>query len=226
MAKILIIGDEKSFAPSIKKGLKKEGFTVNILKENINCLKLTFTKEYDAVILENILPYLNGLEIYQKIRGRYLDSFAVVILKELAASDKTINDLNNEAIGACENKPFIFKEPMSEINVELKQKNEEPVLKFYKFEDLELNLETRIAIRAGKLIHLTLKEFRLLKYFMANPNIVLSRTNILKNVWGADFTRGTNIVEVYIKYLRDKIDKRFSKKLIHTLIGMGYILKE
>jgi len=225
MSKILVVEDEVHVSSFIKKGLEEEGFIVDIAYDGSIGLNLACNKEYDIIVLDVILPNINGLEICRKIRERHGYSVPVIMLTALGASDDIINGLNTGADDYLV-KPFKFKELLARINALLRRKTLGNLAKGYKIADVELNTETKVVLRAGKPVDLTSKEFRLLEFFMANHRRVLSRTAILENVWDTNHDLGTNIVEVYIKYLRDKIDKNFDTKLIHTVIGMGYVFKE
>jgi len=225
MSKILVVEDEVHVSSFIKKGLEEDGFIVDIAYDGTIGLNLACNGEYDVIVLDVILPNINGLEICQKIRERHGYSIPVIMLTALGTSDDIISGLN---IGADDYlvKPFKFKELLARINALLRRKTMGNLSKSYKIADIELNIDTKTVTKAGKQIELTSKEFRLLEFFMANHRRVLSRTAILENVWDTNHDMGTNIVEVYIKYLRDKIDKSFDTKLIHTVIGMGYVFKE
>jgi DNA-binding response OmpR family regulator len=225
MPKILVVEDEVHVSSFIKKGLEEEGFIVDIAYDGSIGLNLACNKEYDIIVLDVILPNINGLEICRKIRERHGYSVPVMMLTALGASDDIINGLNTGADDYLV-KPFKFKELLARINALLRRKTLGNLAKSYKVADVELNTETKVVLRAAKPVDLTSKEFRLLEFFMANHRRVLSRTAILENVWDTNHDLGTNIVEVYIKYLRDKIDKNFDTKLIHTVIGMGYVFKE
>lgn len=225
MSRVLVVEDEVNVSSFIRKGLEEEGYTVDVAFDGAMGLNLALTREYDIILLDVVLPQLNGLEICRKIRERHGYTVPVIMLTALSTSDDIVNGLD---IGADDYipKPFRFKELLARVNSALRRKGTGITSKVYKFADLELDTETKTVIRSGKMIQLTSKEFRLLEYFMANPRKVLSRTSISEQVWDANQDMGTNIVEVYIKYLRDKVDKDFDQKLIHTVIGMGYVLRE
>jgi DNA-binding response OmpR family regulator len=225
MSKILVVEDEVHVSSFIKKGLEEEGHFVDVAYDGELGLNLACNREFDVIILDVILPHVNGLEICRKIRERHGFAVPVIMLTALSSSDDIINGLN---IGADDYlvKPFKFKELLARINAVLRRRTLGNLSKSYKIADAVLDIETKTVTRAGKTIELTSKEFRLLEFFMANHKRVLSRTTILENVWDANHDIGTNIVELYIKYLRDKIDKNFDTKLIHTVIGMGYVFRE
>lgn len=225
MPRVLVVEDEVNVSSFIRKGLEEDGYTVDVAFDGAMGLNLALTREYDIILLDVVLPQLNGLEICRKIRERHGYTVPVIMLTALSTSDDIVNGLD---IGADDYiaKPFRFKELLARVNSALRRKGTGITSKAYKFADLELDTETKTVTRSGKTIQLTSKEFRLLEYFLANPRKVLSRTSIFEQVWDANQDMGTNIVEVYIKYLRDKVDKDFDQKLIHTVIGMGYVLRE
>jgi Response regulators consisting of a CheY-like receiver domain and a winged-helix DNA-binding domain len=225
MPRVLVVEDEVNVSSFIRKGLEEEGYAVDVAFDGAMGLNLALTREYDIILLDVVLPQLNGLEICRKIRERHGYTVPVIVLTALSTSDDVVNGLD---IGADDYipKPFRFKELLARVNSALRRKGTGITSKVYKFADLELDTETKTVTRSGKMIQLTSKEFRLLEYFMANPRKVLSRTSISEQVWDANQDMGSNIVEVYIKYLRDKVDKDFDQKLIHTVIGMGYVLRE
>ena len=225
MSKILVVEDEVNVSSFIKKGLEEEGYMVDVAYDGAIGLNFALTREYDLILLDVVIPQLNGLEICRKIRERHGYTVPVIMLTALSTSDDVVNGLDTGADDYI-SKPFRFKELLARVNSALRRKGIGLVSKVYKFSDLALDTETKTVTRSDKVIQLTSKEFRLLEYFMANPRKVLSRTSIFEQVWDSNQDMGTNIVEVYIKYLRDKVDKDFDRKLIHTVIGMGYVLRE
>ncbi len=225
MSRILVVEDEVNVSSFIKKGLEEEGYQIDIAYDGAIGLNFALTREYDVILLDVVLPHVNGLEICRKIRERHGYTVPIIMLTALSASDDIVNGLDTGADDYVL-KPFKFRELLARIKSVMRRRGAGVVSKTYKYADLILDTETKSVTRADKFIQLTSKEFRLLEYFMANPRRVLSRTSIFGEVWDANKDQGTNIVEVYIKYLRDKIDKGFEQKLIHTVIGMGYVLRE
>ena len=225
MSRVLVVEDEVNVSSFIRKGLEEEGYIVDIAFDGAMGLNLALTREYDVILLDVVLPQLNGLEICRKIRERHGYSVPVIMLTALSTSDDIVNGLDTGSDDYI-TKPFRFKELLARVNSALRRKGTSISSKAYTFADLILDNETKTVTRAGKVIQLTSKEFRLLEYFMENPRKVLSRTAIYEQVWDSNQDMGTNIVEVYIKYLRDKVDKGFDQKLIRTVIGMGYVLRE
>jgi len=225
MANILVVEDEVNVSSFIKKGLEEKGHNIDVAFDGAMGLSLASSRDYDVIILDVILPQMNGLEMCRRYRDNMGYAVPIIMLTALGSTDDVVNGLE---IGADDylTKPFMFDELIARINVVLRRKGMGYTAKIYEFADLTLNTETMTVTRSGKNISLTTKEFRLLELLMANPLRVLSRTHILENVWDANIDMNTNVVEVYINYLRNKVDKGFQVKLIHTVIGMGYVLKE
>jgi DNA-binding response OmpR family regulator len=224
MARILVVEDEVNVSSFIRKGLEEEGHTVDYAYDGAMGLSLACTREYEVIILDIILPQMNGLEVCRRVRERLGYEVQILMLTALSSSEDAVTGLETGADDYM-SKPFRFKELIARINAMLRRIGNGTAKKNYQFADLELETETKIVRRSGKEIQLTSKEFRLLEYFMMNQGKVLSRMSIIENVWDSNSDYGTNIVEVYVKYLRDKIDKDFPEKLIHTIVGMGYVLK-
>lgn len=224
MATILIVEDEVNVSSFIKKGLEEEGFAVDVAFDGAMGLSLACTREYDAIILDVVLPQMNGLEVCERYRKKVGFAVPILMLTALGTTDDIVKGLE---IGADDYlvKPFRFKELLARINVMLRRKSSGYTSKILEFADLKLDTDSKTVTRAGEPILLTTKEFRLLEFFMQNPGRVISRTTILENVWDANVDFNTNIVDVYVNYLRNKIDKKYNEKLFHTVIGMGYVLK-
>lgn len=220
----LIVEDEEKVASFIKKGLFTQGYNSEIASTGHEALALFESQKFDLVILDIGLPDMSGLEVCEQIR-RTNTQVPVLMLTALGSvSDK----LSGFEVGTDDYlvKPFDFMELLVRIKALLKRTNENmPADDILKVADLELNLHQKVAIRAGKVIALTAKEFSLLEYLMRNRGRVVSKLDIAENVWDIDFDTGTNFIEVYVNYLRNKIDKGFNDKLIHTIFGMGYTLK-
>lgn len=221
---ILIVEDDEAIARFIELELKHEGYEVEIAYDGISGHKKIKTREYDIIILDIMLPGIDGIELLKKIR---LHSNIPIIL--LTAK----SDINDKVLGLDAGaddyltKPFAIEELLARIRVLLRKKtsiytqNQE-----LKIADLTLDTLTRTVKRGDININLTKTEFDLLFFLLKNKNIVLSRDKILNEVWGYDFLGETNIVDVYIRYLRSKIDDGYENKLIHTVRGIGYVLKE
>lgn len=222
---ILIVEDEEKVASFIKKGLHTQGYISDIASTGHQAIELFNKQIYDVIILDIGLPDISGLEVCEIMR-KTNSKVPILMLTALGSvSDK----LSGFEVGTDDYlvKPFDFMELLVRIKALIKRssivvKEEDEVLRVA---DLELNLHQKVAIRDGKVIGLTAKEFSLLEYLMRNRGRVVSKLDIAENVWDIDFDTGTNFIEVYVNYLRNKIDKGFSDKLIHTIFGMGYTLK-
>ena len=168
---------------------------------------------------------MNGIEVCAIIRDKIGFNIPIIMLTALGSTEEIVKGLEAGADDYLV-KPFHFKELLARVNANLRRQIITDDVKILKFADIVLDLESKLVTRADKPISLTSKEFRLLIYFLKNPKKILSRYEILENVWDINFDMGTNLVDVYVNYLRNKIEKDFSTKLIHTVIGMGYIFKE
>jgi DNA-binding response OmpR family regulator len=225
MKKILLVEDEKNVASFVKKGLEEEDFTVAVANDGAVGWNMAKTERYDLVILDRMLPGMDGMEICNRIREKYKYEIPVIMLTALGSTEDVIAGLN-EGANDYITKPFHLRELTARVRSIFRQSEAEKGDVIYRIADLELNDDTKTVTRAGDIITLTSKEYRLLLYFLKNIKRVLSREQILENVWNVEFDMGTNTVDVYINYLRNKIDKKYTPKLIHTVIGMGYVMKE
>lgn len=224
--KILIIEDEIKIANTLKVGLIENGFQADVAYDAISGEEMFRKEDYQMILLDINLPGVNGYELCRKIRTTNKN---VVII--MLTSMSTINDkVEGYQSGADDYivKPFEFKELLLKIRVLLKRSMvvSTGAATIMRAADLELNMDSKEVIRGGNLINLTAKEFQLLKYLLKNKNKVVSRADIAVNVWDIDFDTNTNVIDVYINYLRNKIDKKYDQKLIQTVVGMGYMLKE
>lgn len=226
MGYLLLIEDEQNVAAFIKKGLVEEGYEVLLAYDGPTGLDLLSQHPVDLVILDVILPGKSGLDICQQIRSGDFPAVPVLMLTALGSTNNVVKGLDSGADDYL-TKPFKFQELLARIRALLRRNRRAGAThRTLAIADLELNRDTKVAFRAGREIKLTATEYRLLEYFLKNPRRVLSRIDLLENVWDINFDMGTNVVDVYVNYLRKKMDKGFSGKLIHTVIGMGYILKE
>mgnify|MGYP001038754587 CR=1 FL=1 len=225
MTKILIIEDDTRVSDLIRRGLEEEGFEVTLVYDGEMGSKLALTKEFDLIITDILLPKVNGLELCKQIREAK-PGVPIIMLTALGTTDDKLEGFDAGADDYLV-KPFEFRELLARIRVALKRKSglSSAAVNMLHVADLLLNRQAKTVTRAGKEIDLTPKEFNLLEYMMQNPNRVLSRVEIAEKVWGTHFDTGTNFIDVYINYLRKKIDRDFSVKLIHTKPGMGFILK-
>lgn len=230
--KILLVEDETGVASFIKKGLREEGLDVSVALDGNTGLSMALSHHFDLIILDIMLPGMNGVEVCRTIR-KHNKQVPILFLTALGTSENIVTGFNSEADDYLV-KPFKFVELLARIKSLLRRTeasakgativgNTEEI---YQFADLSVNEYTKVVKRGDKIISLTSTEYRLLLLFLKNPKKVLSRMDILEKVWGVDFDMGTNVVDVYVNYLRKKIDKDQDTKLIHTVIGMGYVLKE
>jgi len=222
---ILIIEDDQRIAQLIQRGLEEQGFATTLAYDGLSGKKLALQNNYDLIITDIILPKINGLDLCKQIRENRLDT-PIIMLTALGTTDDKVEGFDAGADDYLV-KPFEMRELLVRIRALLKRHNKTANNSgnILKYADLEINLHTKIVKRNGIEIKLTPKEFNLLKYMMQNPERVLSRAEIAEKVWNTHFDTGTNFIDVYINYLRKKIDKGFDKKLIHTKSGMGFILK-
>ena len=224
--KILIVEDERKIADTIKFGLSEFGFQVEVAYDGTLGYHLFNAQDFNLVILDINLPGINGYELCKAIRLKDQHIPIIMLTSMIALKDKVAG--YDSGADDYMIKPFEFKELLLKIRALLKRTLNQslPVGNFLKASDLEMNLDTKEVKRDDKIINLTSKEFQLLEYMMRNKNKVLSRVNIAINVWDVDFDTNTNVIDVYISYLRNKVDKDFEHKLIQTYVGTGYILKE
>jgi DNA-binding response OmpR family regulator len=225
--KILVIEDEDRVALPIKKGLEELGFFVTIAGDGLTGQRLALSKAFDLIITDIVLPKINGIELCRSIR-RELPDIPIIMLTAMGTTDDKVEGFDSGANDYMV-KPFDFRElhvRIRELLRRAKITGDGPKKTILKVADLEMNLKTMIVQRGGKEINLTRKEFRLLEYMMNNEGRVLLRSEIAKNVWETAFDTGTNFIDVYINYLRKKIDKDHKLKLIQTRPGIGFIFKD
>ena len=223
MSKILIVEDEPKVAAFIKRGLEENNFIAEIAKDGQEGLNQSINEFYNVIILDLNLPLINGLDLCKQIR-LVNSKVPIIMLTALGTTEDKIIGFNSGADDYLV-KPFEFSELLVRIKALIKRSgNDELISNILKVNDLEMNLDTKVVKRANKKIELTAKEFMLLEFFIRNKDRVLSRATIAEKVWDITFDTGTNVIDVYINFLRRKIDKDFSPKLIHTQVGMGYVL--
>lgn len=223
---ILIAEDEQKIADTLKMGLQENGFYVEVAYDGKIGLKLFETHPFSLVILDINLPGINGYELCKLIRAKDAH-IPIIMLTALSSLDDKIEGYDAGADDYII-KPFEFRELLMKIRVLLKRTMQQtiPTGSILKAGELEMNLDSKEVKREGVVINLTAKEFQLLEYLLRNKNRVVSRADIAVNVWDIDFDTNTNVIDVYINYVRNKVDKPFEQKLIQTQVGMGYILKE
>jgi DNA-binding response OmpR family regulator len=223
--KILIVEDEQKIADTLKFGLGEHGFYVEVAYDGDIGWKLFQVHPFDLVVLDINLPGMNGYELCKKIRATNVQ-VPIIMLTALSSLTDKIEGYDSGADDYIV-KPFEFKELLMKVRVLLKRTLNQtlPTGTLLQAADLEMNLDSKEVKRENRPINLTAKEFQLLEYLLRNKNKVVSRADIAINVWDIDFDTNTNVIDVYINYLRNKVDKPFDRKLIHTQVGMGYILK-
>ena len=224
--RVLIIEDDLRVAELIKRGLEEQGFETTTAFDGLSGKKLALQNDYDLIITDVILPKIDGIDLCKEIRQR-LPDIPIIMLTALGTTDDKVEGFDAGADDYLV-KPFEIRELLVRIRALLKRnnKNQNQRGNLLTYADLEMNLHTKIVKRNNIEIDLTPKEFNLLQYMLQNPERVLSRTEIAEKVWDTHFDTGTNFIDVYINYLRNKIDRKFDPKLIHTKSGMGFILKE
>ncbi|TFH49058.1 MAG: response regulator transcription factor [Bacteroidia bacterium] len=223
--KILIVEDEPKVASFIKKGLEENHYESDIVYDGRNAEKLAAQFHYDLFIVDIIIPFVNGLDLCRQLK-KIKPDIPVLMLTALGTTEDKLLGFDAGANDYLV-KPFEFRELLARVKVLIRTSNVRvDSINRLVVADLELNLDNKVARRGSQTIELTAKEFSLLEYFMRNSGRVLSRNDIAEKVWEANFDFGTNVVDVYVNFLRKKIDRGFEKKLIHTRIGLGYIFKE
>lgn len=220
--RILIVEDEPKVASFIKKGLEENLYEADVAYDGLTAEKLAKQYKYDLFILDIIIPGLGGLDLCKNLKNLY-PAVPVLMLTALGTTDDKLAGFEAGANDYLV-KPFEFREMLARVKVLTKNpgKSFETINKLV-YQDLELDIDKKEARRAGTTIDLTAKEFLLLEYLMRNPGRVLSRNDIAEKVWDASFDFSTNVVDVYINFLRKKIDRGYEIKLIHTKVGFGYI---
>ncbi len=224
MVKILIVEDEKQMASFISLELNHEGYEVDVVYNGIDGLNKALNNNYDIILLDIMLPLLNGMEVCRRLR-KEKDTPIIMLTAKSDITDK-VSGLD---MGADDylTKPFQIEELLARIRVILRRKSQKINQdKIIQVADLTLDLEKKQVSRANNIIELTKKEYELLEYLMKNNGIVISREKIIEKVWNYDFVGDTKIVDVFISYLRSKIDDPYDKKLINTVRGFGYVIQE
>ena len=221
--RILIVEDEKKVAAFIKKGLEEETYAVDVAYDGEEGLYLGMENQYDLIILDLMLPVIDGLEVLSRLRGNKVDT-PILLLTAKDSVEYKVTGLNTGADDYL-TKPFAFSELLARIRVLLRRGKAETKT-VLQVDGLTLDLVSHKVNRNGEEIELTGKEYSLLEYFMRNQGKVLTRTMIAEHVWDYNFDTFTNVIDVYVNHLRKKIDKSYPDKLLHTLRGVGYIMKE
>ncbi|AZA47919.1 DNA-binding response regulator [Chryseobacterium carnipullorum] len=234
MKKIILIEDETSVVSFIKKGLQESGYEVSVAFDGLTGVQLVQANDFDLVVLDIMLPEMNGLDVCKEIR-KTNQHVPILFLTALGTSENIVLGLESGGDDYLV-KPFKFIELVARVKSLLRRSNgvspqevaepEPDNEHVFQFSDLIVNDYTKKVTRGGDEISLTSTEYKLLLYFLNNPEKVISRAEILDAVWGVNYELGTNVVDVYVNYLRKKLDHQDDNKLIHTVIGMGYVLKK
>jgi two-component system copper resistance phosphate regulon response regulator CusR len=222
--KLLLIEDEPKTLQSIKQGLEENGYEVDIAYDGLIGRQLARNNTYQLIISDIIIPGINGIELCREIRT-WGDETPILMLTALGTTDDKVTGLDAGADDYLV-KPFEFKELLARVRALTKRGTTvSHTAQILKFADLEISLDAKTVHRSGNKINLTAREFNLLVYLIRNQGRVISKVEIAEQVWDIGFDTGTNVIEVYVNYLRKKIDKDYPVKLIHTQFGMGYVLK-
>lgn len=223
--KVLLVEDDPDLSSVIQRGLKDAGYTVDHSDNGSTGLNMALENDYDLIILDVMLPVMSGIEVCRALRKEQVET-PILMLTALGTTEHIVSGLDSGADDYMR-KPFRFEELKARLRT-LTRRNVQSAANENSIQvaDLVLDIDRRMAERGGHDIVLTATEFRLLEFLMKNRNKVLTRMQILEHVWDINFNMGTNVVDVYVNYLRKKVDKNFDKKLIHTMIGVGYVLKE
>jgi len=221
--RILVVEDEKKVARFIRQGLEEEHYTVDVAHDGDSGLQMAESESYDLLILDIMLPKRSGLELIREFRARSGIAPALMLTAKAATEDK-VAGLDSGADDYL-TKPFAFAELLARVRSLLRRSSKERST-LLTLGDLELDTVTHKAKRSARTIELTAKEYALLEYFLRNRDRVLSRTIIAEHIWDYNFDTGTNIIDVYVNHLRNKIESVGEKRLIHTVRGVGYVMKE
>ena len=225
MTKLLIVDDQQDFTDSLQRGLQEEGFEVDVAYNGIDGKKMIHPDRYEVIILDVTMPGEDGVTLCKKIRSEGIHTPVLFI----SALDSVPDKLTGFESGGDDYlaKPFHFDELVARIRALMRRfGNTSPANVSDKSGSLVIDRVQMTAFREGRNLGLTKKEFRLLEYFYRNEGKVLSKSELAENVWDVDFDTGTNVVEVYVNYLRNKLDKGFDKKLITTKFGLGYVFND
>ncbi len=220
--KILLIDDEIKIIQSLKQGLEENGMEVELAFDGETGKNLAEKNTFNVIVSDVIMPKLNGYELVKELRAHGNET-PVLLLSALDAIDEKVVGLESGADDYL-SKPFAFQELLARIKALDRRKGAKSTNNTLKYADIELNLDTRSFYRGGQKIDLTPKEYSLIEYFLRNPERVISKPELAEKIWEIDFVTNTNVIEVYVNYLRNKMDKNFENKLIHTQFGIGYML--
>lgn len=224
--KILLIEDEPKMLRSLRRGLEEHGMRVDEAADGLAGVHLLERNEYSVIVSDVIMPGMTGLELIQHLRSSS-NQTPVILLTALSETDEKVAGFEAGADDYL-TKPFEFRELLARVQALARRSSPQPPAPSptLRFGEMEMNLEAKEFYREGRKIALTPREFALMEYFLKNPGRVISKTEISEKVWNLNFDTGTNVVEVYVNFLRKKVDRDFDKKLIHTQFRIGYVLRE
>jgi len=221
--KVLLVEDDRKVAAFIRRGLSENNIVVDLAPDGERGESMANDNQYDVIILDILLPYLSGLDLCRRIRIHDRNT-PILLLTALGTTEDKVVGLNAGADDYLV-KPFEFRELLARIHALTRRRFDQMANRRLELADLEVDLDSRVVCRGGREIRLTAREFSLLTYLMRNKGRVISRSEIEEQIWGTTFERESNVVDVYINFLRKKLDKDFEPRLIHTVIGMGYVIK-
>lgn len=224
MSKILLIDDEVKISQSLKIGLEENGFEVTLAFDGEEGKQLAELNTYNVIVSDVVMPKMDGYALVKFLRSKSITT-PILLLSALDDTEQKVMGLESGADDYL-SKPFAFKELLARIKVLDRRNNPKAYNSILKYSEIELNIDTKIFTRNGQRVVLTPKEYALIEYFLRNPERIIPKTEIAEKVWEIDFVTNTNVIEVYVNYLRNKMDKPFDKKLIHTQFGIGYILED
>jgi two-component system, OmpR family, copper resistance phosphate regulon response regulator CusR len=224
--KVLICEDEVNVASFIRRGLTENGFDVDVVHDGQHCLERVEKEDYDILLLDVIMPGKNGLEVSDYIRKVLRSEMPIIMLTALNSTEQVVKGLNTGADDYLA-KPFKMEELIARMNALKRRYNMHvPSTGHLEFMFVRMDRDTKEVTLEGRPISLTAKEYKLLEFFLQNPRVLLTRDRMLEVVWGINFDVGTNIVDVYMNYLRGKLEQFGHPRIVQTRVGMGYILKE
>lgn len=221
--RVLVVEDQQKLLTFLQRGLQEAGYSVDLAQTVAAATSLVEENPYDLIVLDVNLPDRSGMDFARQIRGDGL-TCPILMLTALSATKDKVQGLDAGADDYL-TKPFEFDEFLARCRALLRRNTASPTTEL-RFADLDMDLVTRQVRRQGQAVPLTTKEFSLLEFFLRNPNRPLTRTEISEHVWDVHFDTDSNVIDVYVNMLRKKIDQPFGKKLIHTMVGYGYVLKE
>lgn len=224
--KILVVEDEADVVSVIRRTLDETGYEVSVAMDGNSGYQLAKANDFDLLVLDIMMPGMNGLELCRRLRSEKVNA-PILMLTALNSTENIVAGLDSGADDYLP-KPFHFNELLARIRSLIRRNNTEtqPATRMLSAGELTLDPDAKLVFYNKTSVNLTATEFRLLEYFLRNKSRVVSRQDLLESVWGIDFNMSTNVVDVYVNYLRKKLDKAGAEKMIHTQVGMGYILKD